>query len=75
MLTVITGGRTDVPPHDHHRHLLQAVHDIERLVATGFLGYSRTLAYKFSPIERAYVTEKMLRDGFDVALVAKVLLP
>jgi hypothetical protein len=75
MLTVINGDGAESRPHNRHQHLLETIHEIERLVAAGQLVTGHSLASEFTPIERAFVTERMFRDGFEEELLVKVLVP
>ncbi|HJV24864.1 MAG TPA: hypothetical protein VJ673_04215 [Aromatoleum sp.] len=75
MLTVIDGDGTEPRPQNHHQQLLDTIHEIERLVIAGQLGNGQSLASEFTPIERAFVTERMFRDGFEEEILVKVLVP
>jgi hypothetical protein len=75
MFTVIEGDGVEPRPENHHQHLLETVHEIERLVVAGQLGTGQSLANDFTPIERAFATERMFRDGFEEEVLVKVLVP
>lgn len=75
MLKVINGDGAETRPSNRHQHLLETIHEIERLVSAGQLGHGQTLASDFSPIERAFVTERMFRDGFEEGILVKILAP
>nr|WP_156822314.1 hypothetical protein [Azoarcus sp. KH32C] len=75
MFTVINGDGAEPRPENHHQNLLETVHEIERLVVAGQLRTGQSLASEFTPIERAFATEQMFRDGFEEEILVKVLVP
>lgn len=73
MLQVIEGSGAGERPARRHKAILQTVRRIERHMLDGNLGEGRLLARNLTPIERAFVTERLFRIGFGEDLVVRVL--
>ena len=73
MLTVIEGDGAGARPADRHKKILETAHSIERHVLAGRFGIGQSLAQALTPIERAFVTERMFRHGIREDVVVRVL--
>ena len=73
MLTVIDGDGIGPRPDHQHKKILETAQQIEQQVLAGHLDTGQSLARTLNPIERAVVTDKMFRDGFDEDLLLQVL--
>ncbi|MBD5802804.1 hypothetical protein AZOA_22340 [Azoarcus sp. Aa7] len=75
MLTVIDGDGAGARPSNRHKKILETARHIERHVRSGHFSVGQTLAKALTPIERAFVTERMFRNGFGEDIVVRVLAP
>lgn len=75
MFTVIKGDGTSARPCNRHQKIVETARHIEQHARAGRLGIGQTLAKALTPIERAFVTERMFRNGLREEIVVRVLAP